>query len=363
MTGTAGDIVSFGEKILSVLDRGSFTSTYKYAVLLGLLDLALEETQRNGAPPTSVTTHQLAERVIELYWPHTRRFPSIERVLDQNLPQKGKRGCAEIVRLIEEFRAADASRTTLHRARAKASDAWTKLMREVEWKLVEMPLPRLQVVGRAALPFLYAINWDAGVKRSEFNSPDFDNVIRFLLGSAENLVRLAGLLRPLIQREWAALISRFNSLPDAQLEDFLFSVDRKALGVLREPLADLQHGLCFYCEQRLKDDQVEVDHFIPWARHPNDAIENLVAAHTRCNASKSDHLAAVPHVSRWVARDNDAANVLSQISTDLVWRSDPGVSLGVARGIYLRLPDDTRLWRRSKDFEVADLAGLAAMFA
>ncbi len=75
----AGDAVAFGEKILSVLDRGSFTSTYKYAVLLGLLDLALEATRRDGAPPTSVTTAQLASRVIELYWPHVREFPALAR--------------------------------------------------------------------------------------------------------------------------------------------------------------------------------------------------------------------------------------------------------------------------------------------
>ena len=151
------DIVSFGEKILSVLDRGSFTSTYKYAVLLGLLDLALEATRRDGAPPTSVTTPQLASRVIELYWPHVREFPALARVLQQNLPQRGKRGTPEIVRRIEEFRASHPALGTPHRARTAAPAAWARLARAVEWKLVEMPLPRLQRVGDAPLPFLYAI--------------------------------------------------------------------------------------------------------------------------------------------------------------------------------------------------------------
>jgi len=192
-----GDVVSFGEKILSVLDRGSFTSTYKYAALLGLLDLALEATQRDGAPPTSVTTRQLAERVIELYWPHTREFPALSRVLHQNLPQKGKSGTPEIVRRIEELRAGDASLSTPHRARTAAPQAWAKLAREVEWKLVDMPLPRLQRVGDAPLPFLYAIRWDDRIRKSGFNSREFDNSIRFLPGAAESLVRLSGLLRPL----------------------------------------------------------------------------------------------------------------------------------------------------------------------
>jgi len=108
---------------------------------------------------------------------------------------------------------------------------------------------------------------------------------------------------------------------------------------------------------------VEVDHFVPWARHPNDAIENLVAAHARCNASKSDHLAASEHLARWVGRDDAEAKHLAQIAADVVWRSEPGLSLSVARGIYLRLPDDTRLWQRGGSFEAVQHAKLVELFS
>ena len=63
--------IAFAEKLLTVLAEGRFTATYKYAVLLGLMDLGLEHSSRTGAAPTSVTTRQLAEKVLELYWPHT----------------------------------------------------------------------------------------------------------------------------------------------------------------------------------------------------------------------------------------------------------------------------------------------------
>lgn len=357
LTTNSGDLVAFSEKLLAILDRGSFTSTYKYAVLLGLLDVALEATQRDGEPPTGVTTHQLAERVTELYWPHTRIFPATTSVLGQN-----SGGNAELVSQIERFRAADPARTTFHRGRTSAPAGFAKLTRAVEWKLVEMPLPRLQVVGNTAIPFLYAISWDIGIKRSEFNGPDFDNQIRFLPAAAENLVRLAGLLRPLIQREWAAQIARLNQLPDARLEDFLFGADRLALATLRDPLVQLQHGACFYCGAPMKDAIVEVDHFVPWARHPNDAIENLVAAHARCNGAKSDHLAATGHLSRWVERSERDTKLLAQLAAATSWRSELQTSLGVARGIYLRIPDDTRLWKGGRDFEAARHKALVEVF-
>jgi hypothetical protein len=34
--------IAFAERVLTLLDDGSFTATYKYAVLLGLIDLCME---------------------------------------------------------------------------------------------------------------------------------------------------------------------------------------------------------------------------------------------------------------------------------------------------------------------------------
>lgn len=353
------DIAAFGENLLAILDRGSFTSTYKYAVLLALLDLALEATQRDGAPPTSVTTHQLAERVIESYWPHAAPFRDTERVLHQN---QGGSGRAEVVSLIERFRSEHADPATPHRARTTQPTAFAKLLRDAEWVLVENPLPRLQLIGNEPIPFLYVITWDKGVRRGEFNGPEFDNSVRFVAGAAENLVRLSGLLRPLIQRDWAAHIARINDLPQARLEEFLFGVNRAALAPLRAPLVELQRGACFYCGERMRA-ETQVDHFVPWARHPNDAIENLVAAHPGCNGAKSDHLAASEHLRRWVERDCNASRELTRIATEVCWSSSLGLSLGVARGIYLRLPENTRLWQRRGSFERARHAQLAELLS
>src|SRR6185369_868992 len=68
------DAIGFAEKVLELLDEGRYTATYKYAVLLALIDLCLEGTQASGAPPEMVTTRQLADKVLEIYWPHTVPF-------------------------------------------------------------------------------------------------------------------------------------------------------------------------------------------------------------------------------------------------------------------------------------------------
>jgi len=59
------------------------------------------------------------------------------------------------------------------------------------------------------------ITSDTGISRRTFNGPDaYNNVIRFVGDTGDHLVRLSGLLRPLIQREWSGLVARFNSLPN-----------------------------------------------------------------------------------------------------------------------------------------------------
>ena len=47
---TTDDPIRFAERLLALLEEGSFTATYKFAVLLGLMDLCLEHSNRFGEP-------------------------------------------------------------------------------------------------------------------------------------------------------------------------------------------------------------------------------------------------------------------------------------------------------------------------
>jgi hypothetical protein len=348
--------IGFAEKLLMLLDEGHFTATYKYAVLLALMDLCLERSTKHGFAPDSVTTTQLAQKVLELYWPHAVPFdPRTARILFQNQPFKNRSGGqAAIVSAIVKFRerhAPDPS-ATLTRARQAQPKKLARLEREIEWKLVEMPLPRLQLIGDTEVAFIYRINWNRKITKKTFSDDrHFDNAIRFVGQASEYLVQLSGLLRPLIQRQWAAMVARFNDdiVQDAQLERFLFGVERIPLTPVREGLRDLQSGRCFYCQSRMRD-KVEVDHFIPWARYPNNAIDNLVLAHSDCNQSKGDHLAAANHLRRWSERLSHHRDDLEEIATDARWEKAPERSIGVARAIYLRLPSGVRLWRAKSEF-------------
>jgi hypothetical protein len=350
--------IAFAEKVFELLDQGVFTATYKYAVLLALIDLCHERFSRDGHAPNSVTTRQLAEKVLDLYWPHAAPFGKRNpRILRQNSGSPAK-----ILSLIVRFREEQVKDPSaqLVRARLIAPSAHERLVRDVEWKLVEMPLPRLQRFGADEDRFIYEIEWDEHVKRRDLHGEAFQNVVRLKEGVGDHLVRLAGLLRPLLQRRWAADVAALNSdlVEDTGLEEFLFGADRIPLDKVMRPLRELQDDRCFYCGDRLRSSAV--DHFIPWARVPMNAIENLVVADGSCNSKKRDHLAASAHVEAWAARLRDHREDLSGIARRQTWDDGGDRVLGVARATYLRLPVSAKLWRGGDDFESPEPARLVA---
>jgi len=348
----------FIEGILAILEEGRFTATYKFAVLLALIDLSIEYTTEKGFAPPMLTTTQIAEKVIELYWPHARAFEGAH-VLRQST-----QGQAFILSRISAFqkRVGATGYSLFFEAKTRDPKGFEKLIQKVEWKLIEMPLPRLQNLGDRKSELLYVLGWDSDIREEQTHSSDFDNRVLFQEGVSEALARLGGLLRPMIQRRWVEMVIDINKdiLHDPGLEDFLFGCDRKNLAPLLGDLREIQEERCFYCGDRLSR-KAEVDHFIPWARYPDNTIHNLVAAHGKCNGAKRAHLAASPHVARWSERFDPSTRInrdLTEIARSRNWEPRPKRTLGVARSLYLRLSDDAMLWLRDKAFVPPDRAAL-----
>ena len=363
----SGDPFSLGEKILALLEEGSFTATYKYAVLLAVVDLCMEGAAASGAAPRAIGTRELARKIVEIYWPHTRDFATTRttKFLRQN-----SGGQAEILTAIRRFREQHATDPLepLSRARSRSPSAFDRLIEFVEFKLVEMPLPRLQRFGKSEDRFLYDFRWNPVVRRSDLDDPaiHFDRRIHLREGVGDSLVQLAGLLRPLVQRHWASMVAGLNRdvLQAAELEEFLFGKTRIDLTPVCQPLRELQENRCFYCGERIRG-AAEVDHFIPWSRHPDDGIANLVIADPGCNSDKRDFFASLDHLSRW----NDErfvgrrlAPALAEIATVTSWEHEPERTRNVARSLYRRLPARLELWRRRGNFVLLDRSELDGIF-
>jgi len=349
----SADPALFGERLLRIIDEGRRVATYKLALLLALIDACTAESIPSGAAPEVLHSRVIATHVLQLYLPQTASFvaqgagtTTLRQISAKRSPvldavgalhhQAQLAGCRNMPQIAE--RLPDASHQTLD---------------VVELTFARYPLRLLQVVDGQLLPFLYDISWGERISLAQLHRTDGGQV-RFHPGAADALVRLGPLMRPLIETHWTRMVATLNGidLEEERLRAHLFGANRRSFPrTLRAGLKDLHAGQCFYCTGPLGSSW-DLDHFIPWSRHPNDAIENLVPADRRCNGAKSDSLPARSHVTRWVEQLTSASNELADLATQCGWTSDRLHTVNVVRSTYRHLPIDTPLWLGVGDTEL-----------
>jgi hypothetical protein len=284
MVPTAEEQVQFLLRVQRLLGEGLFSATYKYALLMAISDLSVELGDDSGSA-IEIDAEEIAEKFVEYYWRQTLPFLGTD-ILRQNA------GKPPVVV------------TLLLRARAKYGDSlaaaqrnraeWQSLIRQVAGNIRTMPLRFLQNVGRERLAFLYDPPPGTAPRK-----------ISLFPGVAFCFRRFHGLLSELVQAAWAKWVRQQNlSLigESADLHEFLFGARRAALLVVQGPIRELQGNRCFYCHKTMPQ-QVDVDHFVPWALYPMDLGHNFVVAHRKCNSEKRERLASEEHLSAWVERN------------------------------------------------------------
>jgi len=72
------DPLELGQRLVAVLESGRRVATYKLATLIALLDFAVEHLPEQPDSGLAVPVRNLAERVIEIYWPQVLPFEGAE---------------------------------------------------------------------------------------------------------------------------------------------------------------------------------------------------------------------------------------------------------------------------------------------
>jgi hypothetical protein len=237
------DQVRFIANIERILSEGSFVATYKYALLVALVELAIErgdDSNRELALPI----RDIADKFAELYWRQAAPYEAdgasgLGFVLHQN---QGRQAGA-ITRLPEVAGWAEGSRSTLAEAR-----------RTVEWNDWSARCSRCSRPCRCGDCSASATRTSASCT----NPGPGTSHITLLPGVACHLRERAPLIRRLAQTEWLRFVLSLEQNQPALgravgLSEFLFGSNRAALSLkVSEPLRELQHGRCFYCEGSLR---------------------------------------------------------------------------------------------------------------
>lgn len=330
--------IQFLNNIQRVLDEGQFTSTYKFALLLAIADICVEEGNLAAESELEIPVERIAELFITYYWRQSAPYahPGGDpggHVLLQNPNEQAK-----IVSLLrrERDRHGDALLPVLHNQRSR-----DRIVRGVAKVVAKMPLDRLQNMGGGKKIFLYD---DADVSKS----------IKLLSGVCYCFRAHHTLLRNLVRGAWLQVVRKLNGGilgEETDLHDFMFGGERTLLTPVRPLLRELQQDKCFYCGERLTGQKVEVDHFIPWTRYPVDLGHNFVLADERCNRNKSDTLAATTHLERWVDQIRRSPAELENAFAELTIPMNLDRSVRIANWAYSRdCEREARTWVRAKEF-------------
>lgn len=316
---TAQEQLKFLKNIQLILQSGSFSSTYKFALLISLSRLAIEKGDDSGGN-LSLEYIDIAEKFIEIYWkqavPYTFSNEG-QLILNQN---NGKQ--AAIVNRIIELRQSYSSLGILRRD----SLVWLKLIKDVARTVKEMPVRYLQNMNGQNFEFLYLLDQ---CRKQLILLPQ----VMFCLRQFSEIVE------ELCQKRWIDYIRKnstnapvLNQLPN--LEQFMFEPNRNQLNAVANVLVELQEYKCFYCNKPLKKGSYAVDHFIPWSMYPSDTGHNFVLADSSCNSKKSNLLASNEFLHKWQERNEEHNLIIVDRISVLGFLTDKERSHKVAEWAY-----------------------------
>jgi hypothetical protein len=335
------------ERLLVVVDEGRRTGTHKLLTLLALMDAAATSVGEDLHPTRELSVRSVAEHVLAVAWPHVVPF-AVDHDAVQLRQIKGQGGPNELIQATASARhRADAigARTPRQLQQADGS-AHERAVSRIVRQLVRYPLALLQRTDADAPDFLYR-SWPAersptAIARSQGRD---EAMIVWLPGVPGALLRFSALLRPLIEVTFVRDVARWNALDttESRLHAHLFGAEREPWPArLKEELLAVQDRRCFYDPEgrRLRPDDLQIDHFLPWVRFHADGVANIVLARASHNASKSDLFAATRHVQAWRRSLHDRIEVARRLGLD---HETPRV-LAMARAGYGHLPDQSPLW-------------------
>jgi HNH endonuclease len=316
MQPAANEQIRFLVNLQRLLEEGLFVASYKFALLLALADLSVESGDDTGAPLV-LSEESIAEKFVQYYWRQAVPYPaSVQaRILQQNT---GKQ--AAILNILRNARGeyGDSLPSILN------GPSWKALVREVSTVVRVMPLWKLQTVGQERLDFLY-------------ENSGTDRTIELREGVAYCFRKFHGLISDLVRGAWVRFVRQQNRDilgENADLNVFLFGSERVSLAAVRPVLMEIQHGECFYCGSALKAANMDVDHFIAWARYPVDLGHNFVLADRACNNKKRDRLPAIGHLAAWTERNQRFGNQIRETLQDRGIVTELDASNQVAQWAY-----------------------------
>ena len=263
------------DEFKQIIREFSYDNTYKVAWAKALVELSSELPI--AGDEVEITLEQIARKYLKYYWNQTIFFDLIQGSNLQKPP--------EVVTTIK---------TLIDAYYEKVDNRKPELFERAESKLpkkeYEAALRKTTSTLKKDVSYRF-LNLN-GKKLDVYRYNKGDNCFWISTGLLQELRDNERDLYDLINYRWGMILETFNSSPRINKKVKIMDereIKRKPLTKYKQWL-DIENPshICFLCGQEITDNELSIDHVIPWSYMYSDDLWNLVYVHRGCNSSKSN---------------------------------------------------------------------------
>lgn len=287
---------------LRIIESMKNDNTYKLAWGRALIECIYYETYKIENNKVVLSLNNIAKCMLKYYWnqtfffslkqsPYEDKSPVIVQITDE---------------LIERYSKVNGSVIPVwfDKAEEKLGSEIDMAVQKVTNKLPENVSWRFKRVDNEVLEIY------------EYDNKNRSKYVYFNKGDAKLLSEYALVISKLLNYKWAQLLEKYNYAP--KIVNKVNSISeaklrRESLTKYKnELMKQFENGIAidFYSGKPLKDDDISVDHVIPWSFMYSDDIWNLVLTSKSNNSSKSNSIPSEEVIKKLKERNSNLVGLL-----------------------------------------------------
>nr|WP_318001030.1 HNH endonuclease domain-containing protein [uncultured Faecalibacillus sp.] len=285
---------------LEVIKNMNTDNTYKLAWSRAIIELCFETSQLDKQ--VTFTFQHIVKKMIKYYWNQTYFFH-----LDQS-PNKKKIPVLvqNVNHLIELYESIQHTHTPVWFDKAE-----TVLKHEKQY---------YKIISESAKTLKNDFSWRFKLANNkEYNLYYLDKNCMFISLTKQQVLLLkeySFVLSQLINFKWTQLLEKFNHSPRIASKVKGISdntIKRSSLAKYKNILlkSNNYQAIDFYIGKVLKENDISVDHVIPWSFMYSDDIWNLVLTRKSNNSSKSNSIPSQTTIESLKERNSQLVNLIS----------------------------------------------------
>ena len=288
----------------TIIRESNYDNTYKMAWAKSLVELSTELNLIDDE--LVITLEMIAKKYIKYYWNQTIFFDLIQ---GSNLLRPPV--VVSIVKeLIEEYFKFKKSRIPI---------LFEKV--EIELENDELKYKYYNSINRVISVLKADVSWRFTFLNRKFHDEiyrykKYDNELYISKDLMNCFKENEQDLYDLINYRWALILETFNSSPRINKKVKIMderTIKRKSLDKFKEYLNyENPKHICFYCGKLIQENDLSIDHVIPWSYMYSDDIWNLVFVCKSCNSSKNNKIPSEIDVKKLKERNSTLEELVKE---------------------------------------------------